>query len=75
MAERKITFVDTTMRDGSHAVRHSFTKEQVSQIAARLDKCGVPLIELSHGDGLGGSSYTYGLSKKDEVTLMVVAAK
>ena len=42
MAERKITFVDTTMRDGSHAVRHSFTKEQVSQIAARLDKCGVP---------------------------------
>lgn len=75
MAERKITFVDTTMRDGSHAVRHSFTKEQVSQIAARLDKCGVPLIELSHGDGLGGSSYTYGFSKTDEFTLMEAAAK
>ena len=75
MAERKITFVDTTMRDGSHAVRHSFTKEQVSQIAARLDKCGVPLIELSHGDGLGGSSYTYGFSKTDESTLMEAAAK
>lgn len=75
MAERKITFVDTTMRDGSHALRHSFTKEQVSQIAARLDKCGVPLIELSHGDGLGGSSYTYGFSKTDEFTLMEAAAK
>lgn len=75
MAERKITFVDTTMRDGSHAVRHSFTKEQVSQITARLDKCGVPLIELSHGDGLGGSSYTYGFSKTDEFTLMEAAAK
>ena len=75
MAERKITFVDTTMRDGSLAVRHSFTKEQVSQIAARLDKCGVPLIELSHGDGLGGSSYTYGFSKTDEFTLMEAAAK
>ena len=75
MAARKITFVDTTMRDGSHAVRHSFTKEQVSQIAARLDKCGVPLIELSHGDGLGGSSYTYGFSKTDEFTLMEAAAK
>ena len=75
MAERKITFVDTTMRDGSHAVRHSFTKEQVSQIAARLDKCGVPLIELSHGDGLGGSSYTYGFSKTNEFTLMEAAAK
>ena len=75
MAARKITFVDTTRRDGSHAVRHSFTKEQVSQIAARLDKCGVPLIELSHGDGLGGSSYTYGFSKTDEFTLMEAAAK
>ena len=75
MAERKITFVDTTMRDGSHAVRHSFTKEQVSQIAARLDKCGVPLIELSHGDGLGGSSYTYGFSRTDEFTLMEAAAR
>lgn len=75
MAERKITFVDTTMRDGSHAVRHSFTEEQVSQIAARLDKCGVPLIELSHGDGLGGSSYTYGFSKTSEFALMEAAAK
>ena len=75
MAERKITFVDTTMRDGSHAVRHSFTEEQVSQIAGRLDKCGVPLIELSYGDGLGGSSYTYGFSKTNEFTLMEAAAK
>ena len=75
MAERKITFVDTTMRDGSHAVRHSFTEEKVSQIAGRLDKCGVPLIELSHGDGLGGSSYTYGFSKTNEFTLMEAAAK
>ena len=75
MAERKITVVDTTMRDGSHAVRHSFTEEQVSQIARRLDKCGVPLIELSHGDGLGGSSYTYGFSKTNEFTLMEAAAK
>lgn len=75
MAERKITFVDTTMRDGSHAVRHSFTEEQVSQIARRLDECGVPLIELSHGDGLGGSSYTYGFSKNNEFTLMEAAAK
>ena len=75
MAERKITFVDTTMRDGSHAVRHSFTEEQVSQIAGSLDKCGVPLIELSHGDGLGGSSYTYGFSKTNEFTLMEAAAK
>jgi 4-hydroxy-2-oxovalerate aldolase len=73
--EQKIQIVDTTLRDGSHAVRHSFTEEQVSAIAAGLDCCNVPLIELSHGDGLGGSSYTYGFSKRDEFLLLKAAAK
>lgn len=73
--EQKIQIVDTTLRDGSHAVRHSFTEEQVSAIAAGLDRCNVPLIELSHGDGLGGSSYTYGFSKRNEFLLLKAAAK
>lgn len=71
---KKITLVDTTMRDGSHAVRHSFTEAQVARIARGLDACGVDLIELSHGDGLGGSSYTYGFSQVDEFKLIEAAA-
>ena len=47
MAERKITVVDTTLRDGSHAVRHSYTPEQVSDIAEGLDKCGVDMPECN----------------------------
>ncbi|MBQ3105211.1 MAG: 4-hydroxy-2-oxovalerate aldolase [Lachnospiraceae bacterium] len=74
MAARKITFVDTTLRDGSHAVRHSFTEAQVAEIAGGLDKCGVELIELSHGDGLGGGSFTYGFSKVNEFKLMEAAS-
>lgn len=74
MEKGKITLVDTTMRDGSHAVKHSFTKEQVVKIARGLDACGVPIIELSHGDGLGGSSYTYGFSKENEFSLLEAAA-
>ena len=35
---RKITVVDTTLRDGSHAIRHSYTPEQVAAIAGGLDK-------------------------------------
>ena len=73
-AKRRISVVDTTLRDGSHAVRHSFTREQVSEIAGGLDRCGVPFIELSHGDGLGGSSYTYGFSKVDEFELLKSAS-
>jgi 4-hydroxy 2-oxovalerate aldolase len=69
-----IHVVDTTLRDGSHAVRHSFTEEQAAEIAGRLDRCGVSIIELSHGDGLGGSSYTYGFSKTDEMLLLKAAS-
>ena len=70
----KITMVDTTLRDGSHAVKHSFTEAQVAAIAGGLDRCGVPMIELSHGDGLSGSSYTYGMSAVNEFELLKAAA-
>ena len=50
---RKIHIVDTTLRDGSHAVSHSYTVEQVTAIASGLDKVGVDIIELSHGAPLG----------------------
>ncbi|MCL2826225.1 MAG: 4-hydroxy-2-oxovalerate aldolase [Eggerthellaceae bacterium] len=70
---KKITLVDTTMRDGSHPLKHSYTEEQVAAIAGGLDRCGVPFIELSHGDGLGGSSYTYGFSKVSEFKLLEAA--
>ena len=74
MGAQKLTLVDTTLRDGSHAVRHSYTEEQVAKIAGGLDKCGVQLIELSHGDGIGGSSYNYGFSKVEEFKLMEAAS-
>lgn len=74
MTARKITMIDTTMRDGSHALKHSFTPELAAAIAGGLDKCGVPIIELSHGDGLGGSSYTYGFSRCSEFDLLKASA-
>lgn len=69
----KIHIIDTTMRDGSHAVSHSYTPEQVRPIAAALDKAGVDLIEISHGDGLAGSTYNYGFSKVHEYKLIEAA--
>ncbi|MBU3666535.1 MAG: 4-hydroxy-2-oxovalerate aldolase [Chthoniobacterales bacterium] len=62
--------VDTTLRDGSHAMRHQFTRDQVRQIVRALDGAGVPVIEVSHGDGLGGSSVQYGISHTWEMELI-----
>lgn len=71
---KRIHLVDTTLRDGSHAVRHSYTTDQVRAIAGGLDACGIELIELSHGDGIAGSTYNYGFSAVDELELLQAAS-
>jgi 4-hydroxy 2-oxovalerate aldolase len=61
---------DTTLRDGSHAMRHQFTREQVRKVAQALDKAGIPVLEVTHGDGLAGSSIQYGFSRTNEMDLI-----
>ena len=70
---KKITVHDMTLRDGMHPKRHLMTLEQMKSIASGLDAAGVPLIEVTHGDGLGGSSVNYGFpAHSDEEYLSAV---
>lgn len=68
-----VRIIDTTLRDGSHAVAHRFTETQVRDTVRALDAAGVEWIEVSHGDGVGGSSFNYGFSGTDEMSLINAA--
>jgi len=69
----RIAVHDMSLRDGMHPKRHQITIEQMKSIAAGLDRAGVPLIEVTHGDGLGGASVNYGFpAASDEEYLRAV---
>ncbi|KMS82925.1 4-hydroxy-2-oxovalerate aldolase [Prauserella rugosa] len=70
-----VRIVDTTLRDGSHAMAHRFTEQNVRDTVRALDDAGVSLIEVTHGDGLGGSTFNYGFSLVDERTLIAAAVE
>jgi 4-hydroxy 2-oxovalerate aldolase len=70
-----IRVTDSTLRDGSHSTRHRYTAAQVTRIVELLDRSRVPVIEVGHGDGLGGSSFNYGFSASNEYELIAAAAQ
>jgi 4-hydroxy-2-oxovalerate/4-hydroxy-2-oxohexanoate aldolase len=70
---KKITVHDMCLRDGMHPKQHQITVQQMVTIAAAMDEAGIPLIEVTHGDGLGGASVNYGFpAASDEEYLTAV---
>lgn len=57
---RKVTIHDMCLRDGMHPKRHLITLDEMITVAKAMDDAGMPMIEVTHGDGLGGRSVNYG---------------
>jgi 4-hydroxy-2-oxovalerate/4-hydroxy-2-oxohexanoate aldolase len=76
LKNRKILLHDNCLRDGMHPKRHQISIEQMIRVAEGLDAAGVPLLEVTHGDGLGGESVTYGFPRhSDEEYLRAVVPR
>jgi 4-hydroxy-2-oxovalerate/4-hydroxy-2-oxohexanoate aldolase len=72
----RVTLHDMCLRDGMHSKQHQITTDQMVALATALDAAGVPLIEVTHGDGLGGSSINYGFAlHSDEEYLRAVVPR
>src|SRR3954464_11145480 len=73
---KKVVLHDMSLRDGMHPKRHQISIEQMVKVATALDEAGMPLIEVTHGDGLGGASINYETrSHTDEEYLRAVVPR
>ncbi|KEA65344.1 4-hydroxy-2-oxovalerate aldolase [Marinobacterium lacunae] len=73
---KKVRLHDMSLRDGMHAKRHQISVDEMVSVATAMDEAGMPLIEVTHGDGLGGASVNYGFpAHTDEEYLGAVIPK
>lgn len=72
-SDKPIQLTEVCLRDGSHVMSHQFTEQQVRDVTRGLDDAGMHYIEVSHGDGLGGSTFQYGKSLVNEMKLIEAA--
>ena len=59
---KKVRLHDMCLRDGMHAKREQISTDQMVAFAKAMDAAGVPMIQVSHGAGLGGNSLQHGFA-------------
>lgn len=70
---KKLLFFDATLRDGSHAIKHQLTQENIEEYCQAMDGAGMHTIVVGHGNGLGASSLQVGLSKLTDHEMLSTA--
>jgi len=72
---KKVTLHDMCLRDGMHPKRHQITVDEMVRVAKAMDEAGMPMIEVTHGDGLGGASVNYGFPAATDKEYLTAVCK
>lgn len=70
-----ILIIDSTLRDGSHAIRHQFDAKTIKNYARGAELAKIPILVVGHGNGLGASSLQLGFSKLSDKQMLKTARK
>lgn len=71
----EVTIIDSTLRDGAHAIGHQFTTFDIASYSRGAESAGLPLLVVGHGNGLGASSLQLGKAKLSDRQMLLVAKK
>jgi len=74
-ANKEILIVDSTLRDGSHAMKHQFTAQNITEYARGAELAGTKILIVGHGNGLGASSLQLGESLLSDIEMLSTAKK
>lgn len=72
---RDVTIIDSTLRDGSHAIFHQLTRANIENYCKGAERAKVPIVMVGHGNGLGASSLQLGYSLLTDHQMLVDARK
>lgn len=69
----KILFFDSTLRDGSHAINHQLSTDNIKDYCREIDDAELHVVIVGHGNGLAASSLQVGLSALSDEKMLTTA--
>ena len=72
---KKVIISDVTLRDGNHAINHAIDEQTIKNYCKLLNKTGVDICEIGHGNGIGASSLSIGRAKTNYTKSLIAAKK
>ncbi len=75
MQDNHIKIFDSTLRDGSHALKHQLELCTIEKYCKLIDNSNLDTVIVGHGNGLGASSIQIGLSKYSDNEMLKTARK